>query len=151
MAKLRFTNLDAEIEGDPKEIAVILREFSAQDREHQATAPLAQSPKRYASSKLPDGKLPSTSEIIKMIETAGKPYTLSLVEQQKKILGRPINSRNERALYARFYSLHKRAMEVIIKRHGGHWDSKMEVIDGLQSKRFTLITDEESKPLEASP
>ena len=154
MAKLRFGKLDAEVEGDVKEIASLLRELNVINQSPIASITSIEDVKsdsnalQTASSDELYEKLPSRSELTQMIESIGKPFSFVLVEQQMKLFGRVINSREDMRLYSKFYEIHKFARNAITKKYGGHWKATNEVIGGHQTTRYTWEEDEENKPQE---
>ena len=148
MVKLRFANLNAELDGDAKEIVSILRDLGVSNQTTKPITPPSEviSPDETTTSN--DElfqKLPDRPEIVKMIEGLGKPFSFNLMEQQKNILGRVVNSRENRPLYSKFYDLHKYARNEIKKKYGGRWISSDEVVDGHQTTRYTWAADEEIK------
>jgi len=149
MAKLRFGNLNAEVEGDVKEIASLLRELNVFNQSPQtpitsrveAIRPVSNAVKTVSDDELFQ-KLPDKEGITRMIENLGKPFSFTLVEQQKKIFGRIINSRENRPPYSKFYDLHKYARNAIKEKYGGDWNATNEVLEGHQTTRYTWIAGE---------
>lgn len=155
MVKLKFTNLNAELDADPKEIAFILRELNVVS---QATnvIPMPQKPSTITDSHAsPDSsiddlfqKLPGKTTLVQTIESLGKPFSFNLVEQQMKIFGRVIRSRDSKkhqSLYSKFYDLHAEAMKAIVEKYGGKWRTDGEVINKHRTTRYTWIEDKEEK------
>jgi hypothetical protein len=154
MVKLRFADLHAELDGDPKEIVSILRELGVS---HQISRPIttSESPKPNMPSAPNESiisddqliqKLPSKLELVKMVEEIGKPFSFNLAEQQKKFFGGIIDTRKNQKAYSRFYDLHKYARDAIEEKYGGHWDAIREMPDGHQTTRYTWAANEEVKP-----
>lgn len=147
MVKLRFTNLNAELDGDPKDIASILRELNVVSQTPNAIIqpPKTTPPKDSTSNPALSidelfQKLPDRSALTGMIEALGKPFSFNLVEQQMKFFGRIIKSRDSRdnqRLYSRFYDLHTHARNSIVEKYGGHWTMIAEVINGHKTTRYT--------------
>lgn len=148
MVKLRFGNLNAELEGDTKEIVSILRELGVSNQpqhpiaQAEKSAPISPNEMAPISDDELIQKLPSRDELIKMIEDIGKPFKFILAEQQKKIFGRIINTRMNQRAYSRFYDLHNYAREAIEKKYGGHWDSNSAILDGHQTTEYIWVADE---------
>jgi hypothetical protein len=149
MAKLRFGNLDAELEGDPKEIVSILRELGVSNKTQRPIAPAEKSTSISPNEMTPISddelikKLPPKAELIRMIEDTGKPFKFILAEQQKKIFGTIINTRMNQRAYSRFYDLHNYARNAIVRKYGGHWDSYSAMLDGHQTTEYKWVEDEE--------
>ena len=139
MAKVRFAGLDAELDGTSEEIADILRKLTVSNNTPKDTN---QPPETIEPSTAQVVTLPTKSEIINMLEKKGKPFSFSLVEQQKLILGRIIDSRQERPLYSKFYALFKTAREEIQKKYGGRWVTTPGVVDGHQVSYYQLVDEE---------
>ena len=152
MAKLRFGNLNAEVEGDVKEIASLLRELNVIT--HSSEMPITRPAETInpVEHVISDDeliqKLPSRSELVEMIEGMGKPFHFILAEQQKKIFGGIVNTRENQRAYSRFYDLHKYARDVIQKKYGGHWVAYNEMLDGHQTTGYKLAEDKEIPILE---
>jgi hypothetical protein len=155
MLKLRLASLGAEVEGDPKDVASFLAEYSAQGR-GILTQPTATQDAKNVPSTLTEPTppvikkvdLPPESEILKWIEEMGEPFSFSLAEQQMRIFGRYIDSRNERPLYSKFYTLYASVREKIQEKYGGKWIVDGETVDGHRYSRYTLIHDAEVKQQE---
>lgn len=80
-----------------------------------------------------------------MIEEMGKPFSFSLAEQQKKIFGKIVDTRENQRAYSRFYDIHKYARDAIEEKYGGRWNTIREMPDGRQTTRYTWTEDEEIK------
>lgn len=155
MVKLKFSNLNAELDGDPKEIASILRELNVVS---QAPNAIYQPQKASITDSHLTSKrsieelsknLPDKYALAETIKAQGKPYSFNLVEQQMKIFGRIIKSRDSKehqSLYSKFYDAHAGARDLIVKEHGGHWETKGETINGHRTTRYTWIEGNEEKP-----
>jgi hypothetical protein len=153
MVKLRFADLNAELDGDPKEIVSILRELGVSNQISRpittSESPKPKMPNTPNESIISDDqliqKLPSKIELAKMIEEIGKPFSFTLAEQQKKFFGGIIDTRKNQKAYSRFYDLHKYARDAIQEKYGGHWDPIREMPDGHQTTRYTWVEDEEKE------
>jgi len=151
MVKLRFGNLNAELEGDPKEIVSILRDLGVSNQPYPpiTTTQEAPKPRMLDEPIISDDeliqKLPDLSGLVKMIEDMGKPFSFTLAEQQKKFFGRIVDTRENQRAYSRFYDLHKYARKAIEEKYGGRWNPTREMPDGHQTTRYTWIENEEIK------
>lgn len=143
MAKVRFVELGAELDGTSDEIADILKKLTVSNSNIKD----AKQPTEMIQPSTAQGAtLPTKSEIVEMLKKKGKPFSFSLVEQQKIILGRLIDSRQERPLYSKFYALFKSAREEIQKNYGGKWITTPGVIDGHQVSYYTLVDEQKVEP-----
>jgi len=149
MVKLRFADLNAEIEGDSKEIVSILRDLGVSNPTKHPVSPTDTSAPISSNETTPISddeliqKLPDRPELVKMIEGLGKPFYFILAEQQKKIFGRIVNTRENQRAYSRFYDLHKYARDAIGKKYGGHWDANSRMLDGHQTTEYKWVEDKE--------
>jgi hypothetical protein len=148
MVKLRFAG--AEVDGDPAEIASILKELKAVSQEsHTQEAIIAPtklaSKEQDVSEEILLQRIPDLNGLVKMIEEMGRPFSFNLAEQQKKIFGKLISSRHYQRVYSRFYDVHKRARKEIVKKYGGQWDTLNEVLDGHQTTRFVWSENQDIK------
>lgn len=147
MVKLRFGNLNAELEGDPKEIVSILRDLGVSNQPNQAiSAPETPNPRSPNKPVISDDeliqKLPDRTVITKMIEDLGKPFSFTIAEQERRIFGIIIDTRENQRAYSRIYDLHKYARNEIEKKYGGHWKTIDEVLEGHKTTRYTWVADE---------
>jgi hypothetical protein len=149
MAKLRFANLDAEIDGDPKEIATILKELKGLS----ITSPPCQNQSAMPSNSiLTDNvpprddlfkKIPNKYAVAKMLEDMGKPFSHALAEQQMRFLGTIINSREEPQIYSKFYDAFAFARKQIKQKYGGQWEKFDETVNGHQTTRYEWVESKE--------
>lgn len=157
MVKLRFANLNAELDGDPKEIASILRELNVVSQSSNVIAQTSKPSTPTDSSITSDlsieelfQKLPDKFALMRMIEALGKPFSFNLVEQQMKFFGRIIKSRDSKEnqrLYSQFYDRHTFARNAIVEKYGGGWTPIPEVINGHKTTRYTWSESEETQPM----
>ncbi|MCK9405592.1 MAG: hypothetical protein M0Q47_04175 [Methanothrix sp.] len=148
MVLLRFAG--AEVDGDPTEIASILKALSAVSQEpHTQESTVAPSKPTFEEQDIPEEillqRIPDLNGLVKMIEEMGRPFSFNLAEQQKKIFGKLISSRRYQRVYSRFYDVHKRARKEIVKKYGGQWGTLNEVVDGHQTTRFVWSENQDVK------
>lgn len=152
MVKLKFANLNAELDGDPKEIASILRELNVVSQSPTVITQQSMPATPTESSLNPDSvddlfqELPDKLTLVQTIESLGKPFSFNLVNQQMKFFGRIIKSRDSKkhqSLYSKFYDLHADAMKAIVEKYGGDWRTDGEVINKHRTTRYTWVADGE--------
>lgn len=157
MVKLKFTNLNAELDGDPKEIASVLRELNVVSPAANAISLTQEQTTATDSNMVSDlsiddlfQKLPDRITLVQTIESLGKPFSFNLVDQQMKVFGRVIRSRDSKkhsSLYSKFYDLHADAMKAIVEKYGGKWIKNGETINKHRTTRYTWIDDTEDKSI----
>jgi hypothetical protein len=154
MVRLEFKNSNAMIEGSVEEITAILKDLQVIAQSPRSVTPSIENQKSADASKIratnpmslsDEGlykKIPDRFKIAEMLEAKGKPFSYTIVEQQKEIFGRPIPNKENQRLYTRFYDLHNSARNLIVKKHGGKWIKEPDRVDGKNVTRYKWVEDE---------
>jgi hypothetical protein len=136
---------DPEVDGAPNEIAEFLKALSTSKSIAQNEEKVHTAKHPGAGAKPREISIPTADQLIAIIEERGRPFNFSMTEQQIKTYGTPISTKSERTNYENYYREFRKAKEKMIKKYGGHWDTNTEMINGIQSKRYTLIDDEKKQ------
>lgn len=140
--KLRIVNGIPEVDGEPNEIAEVLRQLSITSQPIQPQ-PIQPNPQREEceTSDIQDIEELDPEELVKMVESSGEPITISMGDLQKRLYRRRISSKDEKQLYEIFRRAFYKAKDRLEKKHPDHhWgESKMITIENMPTKRFTLV------------
>jgi hypothetical protein len=142
MAKLKLRIVDGipEVDGDPNEIAEVLRQLSITTQSKQ---PEPQH-EEHEILNIQDGEEIDEIDpevLIKMIESNGEPITFSMGGLQKSYFGRRISSKGgEKQIYEVFRRAFDKARAQLESKYPDHrLASKVIHIDNIPTKRFTLV------------
>jgi hypothetical protein len=136
MAKLRFVDGTPEVDGTPNELAEFLKSYNLPTKIGNIDVG---GRKSGSSETIIELDIPTADQIVAIIEEGGRPFTFNMIEQQIRTYGNPISSKHDRTNYESYYREFRKAQTRMEKKYGGKWDSITEKIDGIQSKRYTLI------------
>jgi hypothetical protein len=139
MAKLRIVDGKPEFDGDPNELAEIYKSLDMSIGIATRNTDIATEIEKEVKTEI---KIPTADQIIAVIEERGRPFNISMVEEQLRLYGKVISSKTDRSNYERFYGESRKAMKKMLKKHKGKWDATTEMIGKHQSKRYTLIEDD---------
>jgi signal recognition particle subunit SEC65 len=140
--KLRIVDGIPEVDGEPADIAEVLRQLSITPQPAQPTRsiqPAIQHEERDILS-IQDHKELDSDKLIEIIESGGEPITFSMGDLQKKIYGKRISSRDDKKLYQTFRTAFDNAKKQLEKKYPDHhWDWTMITIEDSPTKRFKLV------------
>lgn len=134
--KLRIVNGIPEVDGEPNEIAEVLRQLSI------ASQPIQPKPQREECKTFSTQDIEELDpkELVKIIESSGEPIALSMGELQMTLYGRRISSKDEKQLYEIFRRAFDKAKDQLERNHPDYqWEPKTITVGNMPTKRFTLV------------
>ena len=137
--KLRIVDGIPEVDGEPTEIAEVLRQLSNTKQPIQPSQPAPQHEEREISNNHDIEEI-NSEKLLEIIESSGEPITFSMGDLQKKIYGRRISSRNETKLYQTFRIAFDNAKKQLERKHPDHHLEAITIsVENVPTKRFKLI------------